>query len=174
MEASNEELASRMLQGLLQVCQESETGLRCAAGRCQKQGLKDFLAAEALQRSVYIAELELELRKLSCGTSRKPEPAKLPGWDELRRLQPLACDDGTVLLLCEQGQKATLEHYLKILQTDLPVAALQLVERQHAQQMEAYDRLCQVHQLRQGEGKPGWDHSRDETALLSPGREYKR
>jgi len=155
MKRGNQELAIATLHHLLEICRESEIGFLFAANRCQKPGLKSFLGAEALQQSLFIAELQLELRRLGSGAMPLiPRPARLLGWKELLGAPRLFySSDETVLLLCEQGEKAASGEYLQILHGDLPVPVFQLVERQHAQLLEACDRLCQIQQqLRQGEG----------------------
>ncbi len=80
-----EQIAIQTLRGLLETCRESEAGFLSAASRSQKTGLKEFLGAEALQQALFVAELELELKKL--GVSAKPltpRPAKVRGWKEIR------------------------------------------------------------------------------------------
>ncbi|MCI0419485.1 MAG: PA2169 family four-helix-bundle protein [Acidobacteria bacterium] len=175
MEPRERKLAINTLSHLLEICRESEIGFLRAASRSQKPGLKEFLGAEALQQALFIAELQLELRKLGVAvTPPAPGAAKLRGWNEIVSTRLLPSGDETVLLLCEQGERAALGEYLAILHGDLPVAVFQLVERQHFQLREAYDRLSQIReQLRKGEGTPGRDLNRDRLALSSPGRELE-
>ncbi|MGH9428893.1 MAG: DUF2383 domain-containing protein, partial [Terriglobia bacterium] len=140
---------------LVETCRESEAGFLRAAGRSQKTGLKEFFGAEALQQALFAAELELELKKLDA--SAKPSilrPAKLRGWKEIRGTRLLPSGDETVLLLCERGERAALSAYVTALQSDLPRGVLELVERQHSQLKEAYERLDLIReQLRSDERK---------------------
>lgn len=173
MERQEQQLAVKTLRDLLETCQESEAGFLRAASRSQKTGLKEFLGAEALQRALFIAELQLELKKLGVA-AKPPTPgaAKLRGWKEITGTRLLPSGDDTVLLFCEQGERAALGKYLRALQSDLPVGVFELVERQHSQLEESYDRLDQIReQLRRDEAESERDRQ-SRVWSLSAGREY--
>jgi uncharacterized protein (TIGR02284 family) len=165
-----QELAIKTLRDLMETCRESEAGFLRAASRSHKTGLKQFLGAEALQQAVFIAELQLELKKLGVA-AKPPVPSapKLPAWKEIRDTRLLPSGDDTLLVLCERGERAVLSQYLRALQSDLPVGALELVKRQHCQLEEAYERLDQIReQLRRDEG--GSERDRQRRAWISSAR----
>jgi len=153
MDRREQELAIKTLLDLLETCRESEAGFLRAASRSQKAGLKEFLGAEGLQQSLFIAELQLELRKLNVA-AKPPTPGapKMRGWKEITGIRLLASGDDTVLFLCDRGERAGLGRYLRALQSDLPAGLFELVKRQHSQLEQAHDRLNQVReQLRRDE-----------------------
>jgi uncharacterized protein (TIGR02284 family) len=150
MSQPENERTANTLRNLMETCRESEAGLLRAASRSQKTGLKEFFGAEALQQALFAAELELELKKL--GVLRKNltrRQAKLRGWKEMRGTRLLPSGDQTVLLLCESGERAALEEYFAAVHSGLPAGVLQLVERQHSQLQEAYERLDQIREQMQ-------------------------
>jgi len=145
MSSSAQELAPKILRNLLETCRESEAGFLRAASRSQKTGVKEFFGAEALQQALFAAELELELKKLGVSTKQFIlRQAKLRGWKEIRGTRLIPSGDETVLLLCEWGERAALDEYRAALQSGLPARVLELVERQHSQLQEAYNRLDQI------------------------------
>jgi uncharacterized protein (TIGR02284 family) len=144
------ERIANTLRNLMETCRESEAGLLRAASRSQKTGLKEFFGTEALQQSLFAAELELELKKLGVSSKNlKRRQGKLRAWKEIRGTHLLPSGDQTVLFLCEWGERAALEEYLAALQGGLPAGVLQLVERQHSQLQEAYERLDQIREQMQ-------------------------
>ena len=153
----------------METCRESEAGLLRAASRSQKTGLKEFFGAEALQQALFAAELELELKKL--GVLRKNltrRQAKGRGWKEMRGTRLLPSGDQTVLLLCEWGERAALEEYFTAVHSGLPAGILQLVERQHSQLQEAYERLDQIREQMQQPDERGVE--RPNSRIVGAGR----
>jgi uncharacterized protein (TIGR02284 family) len=146
MSLPDQKLAPKILRNLLETCRESEAGFLRAASRSRKTGLKEFFGAEALQQALFAAELELELKKLGVATKQPMHRhARLRGWKEIRGTRLLPSGDETVLLLCEWGERAVLGEYLSALQSgSLPPGVLELVERQHSQLQEAYNRLDEI------------------------------
>jgi uncharacterized protein (TIGR02284 family) len=129
----------------LETCRDSEAGFLRAGSRAQKAGLKEFLGTEALQQAVFIAELDLALRRLGVAAEpRTPGAAKLNGWKEITGSRLLPSGEDCLLALCDEGLRAALDQYLKALQDVLPVAVLELIERQGAQLEEAYSRLREM------------------------------
>jgi len=111
------ERIANTLRNLMETCRESEAGLLRAASRSQKTGLKEFFGTEALQQSLFAAELELELKKLGVSSKNlKRRQGKLRAWKEIRGTHLLPSGDQTVLFLCEWGERAALEEYLAALQ----------------------------------------------------------
>jgi len=151
----DEELTTKILRDLLDTCRESQAGFLRAASRSQKTGLKEFFGAEALQQALFVAELELELKKLGAASTKQltRRQAKLRGWKELRGTRLLPSGDQTVLFLCEWGERAALEEYYAAVQSGLPAGVLQLVERQHSQLQEAYRRLDQIREQMPHDGR---------------------
>jgi uncharacterized protein (TIGR02284 family) len=143
-----------ILSNLLETCRESEAGLRRAAVRSKKHGLKEFFGAESLQQALFAAELELELKKLGVPMKQLTRPrARLRGWKEIRGTRLLPAGDETVLFLCEWGERAALGEYLTALRSDLPASVLELVERQYSQLREAYTRLDQIREQLRSDGQ---------------------
>ena len=100
-----------------------------------------------MQRALFSAELELDLKKLGVSTKPLTRPrAKLRGWKEIRGTRLLPAGDETVLFLCEWGERAALGEYLTALQSSLPAQTLELVQRQCSQLQEARKRLGQIHE----------------------------
>lgn len=161
MERQEPEPVVSILRNLLETCRDSEAGFLRAASRSQKKGLKEFLRTEALQQAVFITELELELKKL--GVVAKPPtsgPAKLKGWREITGTRLLPSGDDSVLVLCEQGERAVLGKYVKALQDHLPSAVLELIKRQGSQIREAQERLRGIREQLQ---------NRQSGQIVSPG-----
>ena len=149
-----QEATTTILSNLLETCRESEAGLRRAAIRSKKHGLKEFFGAESLQQALFAAELELELKKLGVPMKRLTRPrAKLRGWKEIRGTRLLPAGDQTVLFLCEWGERAALDEYLGALRSDLSASVRELVERQYSQLREAYTRLDQIREQLRSDGQ---------------------
>jgi len=156
MSSSAQELVPKVLRNLLETCRESEAGFLRAASRSQKTGVKEFLGAEALQQALFAAELELELKKLGVSTKQFiRRQAKLRGWKEIRGTRLIPSGDETILLLCEWGERAALGEYHTALQSGLPASVLELVERQHSQLQEAYNRLDQIREQMRNDERVG-------------------
>ena len=154
MSLPEQEATTTILSNLLETCRESEAGLRRAAVRSKKHGLKEFFGAESLQQALFAAELELELKKLGAPMKRLMRPrAKLRGWKEIRGTRLLPAGDETVLFLCEWGERAALGEYLTGLRSDLPASVLELVKRQYSQLKEAYTRLDQIREQLRSDGQ---------------------
>jgi len=155
MQRLERELSVTNLHHLVDVCREAEIGLLNAASRSQKPGLKKFLGGEALQHSLFIVELQLELRKLGEAAKLVTPNFSLPGWKELSPTQvlPLALSsDEGVLRLCEEGGRSVLREYSRTLHEKLPPDVVQLVERQRSDLQLAHDRLRQLQiQLQKGD-----------------------
>ena len=152
MQRLEEKLSVTNLHHLVDVCREAEIGLLNAASRSQKPGLKKFLGGEALQHSLFIVELQLELRKLGEPAKVGTSNVSLPGWKQLSPTQmlPLASSsDEAVLRLCEEGGRSVLTEYSRTLHESLPTDVVQLVERQHSDLQLAHDRLQQIQILLQ-------------------------
>jgi uncharacterized protein (TIGR02284 family) len=103
------------------------------------------LGAQALQQALFIAELQLELRKLGvAANSPTPGAPRMRGWKEIRGTRLIPSGDDTVLFLCERGEKVGLGRYLRAFQSDLPAGVFELVKRQHSELEQAHHRLKQV------------------------------
>ena len=154
MDLPEQEATPMTLSNLLGTCRESEAGLRRAAVRSKKHGLKEFFGTESLQQALFAAELELELKKLGVPMKQLTRPrAKLRGWKEIRGTRLLPAGDQTVLFLCDWGERAALDEYLAALRSDLPASVRELVERQYSQLREAYTRLDQIREQLRSDGQ---------------------
>lgn len=173
MKRREQESAIKILRELMETCQEGETALRRAVSRTQKAGLKEFLGTEALQQALFIAELQLELRKLDApAQAAKSGAHRLRGWKEITGPQWLPSGDDTVLLHCERGEGSALGRYLRALQSDLPAEVRELVERQHSRLNQSHDQLRQLREQLDRDATQSQPDHQERLKSLPAGRKF--
>lgn len=131
-----------VLNGLMEVCLDTERGFRSAAEHVASLGLRELFSSYARQRLQFAEELGSEVRRLG----GRPEigvsatAALHRGWVDVKSsLQ--RNEEGSVVAELERGEDAAVRSYRDALSTGVPLELRPLVERQYARVQEIHDRV---------------------------------
>jgi uncharacterized protein (TIGR02284 family) len=136
-----------LLNGLIQVCKDSETGFRAAAEAVAVFDLKKALEDFADRRQRFGTELRQQVESLGGQPSGGSLAGALQhGWFNLKALVA-GCDVRAVVAECEHGEAAAAQAYAEALLEEWPAALRDTIDRQHEDVREVYERLRSVETL---------------------------
>ena len=131
-----------VLNLLIEVCKDRESGYRAAAGGVRNPELKALFHGYERQSADYATELQAEVRRLGADPEQK---GSLAGWFHRGWINIKAVvtggEDAAVITECERGEDAALQNYQRALQTPLPDEVRAVVQKQYAGVKEGHDRL---------------------------------
>jgi len=112
-----QETLIKSLKELVQVCKNSELGLRQAASKVHDQELQKMLLATARDRAIWSQEIQTELRDFGLNPVNTGSLAGLLHrmWMNLRYQLNLH-DDEVVLRECQRGEEAALKEYKQLIE----------------------------------------------------------
>ncbi len=134
--------AISVLNSLVETCRDGQEGFRTAAEHVRDPQLKQLFTTYSQQRAQFVAELQVEIRRLGGDPDRSGSVAGAlhRGWMNLRS-GIAGGDDQALVAEAERGEDSAKAAYEDALQRGLPTAARSLVEQQYARVKEAHDRI---------------------------------
>ncbi len=132
MEMSNtsHELTT-VLNDLIATCNDSWEGFGKAAKSVHNDEFRSHLTDISLQRAGFARRLSDEVRKANGKPAQAGHGGGIlhQGWVDLET-GVRAKDDGSIRILCIQGEESTLKHYERAVEQNLPDDVRLIVERQ--------------------------------------------
>jgi uncharacterized protein (TIGR02284 family) len=141
MAADPDQVAATLNQ-LIQTCKDGESGFASAAMAVEEPSLQRLFQSFSQQRTEFVAELELEVRRLAQDPvqSGHATAALRRSWMDLKA-GIVGWSDGQVIAETERNEDQALDTYEKALQSALPQDLRVMVERQLTQLREARQQL---------------------------------
>ncbi|PYS30081.1 MAG: aldehyde dehydrogenase [Acidobacteria bacterium] len=139
--AVNREELIECLNGLIEICRDSEKGFQTAADHVKEPELKKFFNQHSQQRAQFASELQAEVRQMG-GTAEggSVSAALHRGWLNIKAVvaggSPYA-----IVAECEQGEDAALVNYERVLKQNLPPNVLPVVKHQYTEIKRTHERL---------------------------------
>src|SRR4051812_26438527 len=134
--------AKNVLQNLIEICRDGETGYLHAAGLADDSQLKSYFQQQSLERARFRVELTdaiTRLGEVDPDTSGSSAALLHRAWFELK--DDFGGGDHTLLESVEQGEDSAKHAYESALETKLPAGADDLVRNQYASVKSAHDRV---------------------------------
>ena len=130
------------LNGLLEVCLDTERGFRSAAEHVASLGLRELFSSYARQRLQFAEELGSEVRRLGGRPEIgiNPTGALHHGWVDVKSAIDRN-EAGAVIAELERDEDAAVRRYRDALDGRIPLEVRPLVERQYARILETHDRV---------------------------------
>ena len=136
------EQAVDQLNHLIETCYDGENGYKKAAEDVDNTNLKTLFNNYAEQRYRFGHELKEHVRQLGGdpekGTTVKSDLHRV--WIDIKSAFTSG-GEKAVLAECERGDNYAVDAYAKAVETDLPLGAKQLVQRQHGEIVEARNKI---------------------------------
>jgi len=136
--ANNEKILD-VLDELIEVCKDGETGYTHAAGIVTDPNLKSYFQIQSLDRARFVQEL----REIAKGLGQKPDTSGSVAaalhrlWFEAKA--DLGMGDQAILNSVEQGEDRAKHAYEKALKEDLPADVRGLLQQQAQSVFAAHD-----------------------------------
>jgi len=147
---ANNEIAIKILQGLIETCRDGQNGYRDAADHVSDTNLRHFFNQQSLERAGFAGELEQELISLGDkdpDRSGSVSAAIHRAWIDLKAT--LGGGDEAILSSVEAGEDAAKHSYEKALDdSQLPEHLASLVRRQLAGVRAAHDHVRSLRDTR--------------------------
>lgn len=145
MSNSNQELTT-ILNDLIATCNDSWEGFGKAAKGVHDDGLRSVLTDISLQRAGFARRLSDEVRKAGGEPAQAGHGGGIlhSGWVDLEtRLR--SKDDHEIRMECANGEEATLKHYERAVDQNLPDDVRLIVERQFNEVQATVKQLREGH-----------------------------
>jgi uncharacterized protein (TIGR02284 family) len=136
---ANTEKILDILEELIEVCKDGETGYTHAAGIVTDPTLKSYFQAQSLDRARFVQEL----REIAKGLGEKPDTSgSVAGalhrlWFEAKA--DMGMGDQAILNSVEQGEDQAKHAYEKVLKEKLPADVSSLLQQQAQSVFAAHD-----------------------------------
>jgi uncharacterized protein (TIGR02284 family) len=130
------------LNELIQTSRDGENGFRAAAESVEDSNLRRLLESYAQQRAEFVAELQLEVRRLAQDPVDTGHAAAAlhRGWLDIKA-SLTGRDEAAVIAECERGEDIAVGVYQKALDSDLPADLRMVVQRQFLEVQQAHDHI---------------------------------
>jgi uncharacterized protein (TIGR02284 family) len=130
------------LNELIQTSKDGENGFRAAAASVEDSNLRRLLESYAQQRAEFVAELQLEVRRLAQDPVDTGHAAAAlhRGWLDIKA-SLTGRDEAAVIAECERGEDIAVGVYQKALDSDLPADLRMVVQRQFLEVQQAHDHI---------------------------------
>lgn len=133
------------LNDLIETCRDGQTGFKEAADNVKSPDLRTFLNEVATERSQFVNELQLEVRRLGGDPPKtgSTSAAIHRAWIDIKGTLT-GKDDHSILNECERGEDSAVDAYKDALKLGLPTNILPTVERQFQSIKLVHDRVKQM------------------------------
>lgn len=145
MSNTNQELTT-ILNDLIATCNDSWEGFGKAAKGVHDDGLRSWLTDVSLQREGFARRLSDEVRKAGGEPAHAGHGGGIlhRGWVDLET-RVRSKDDGEIRNECAEGEEATLGHYERAVDQNLPDDVRLIVERQFNEVQATVKQLREGH-----------------------------
>lgn len=133
--------AISVLNGLTEICRDSNQGYQEAAGNIENAPIKSFCLEQSRLRAQFLGELQQEVRSLGSEPDNVGSTAAMihRAWIDLKAA--LGGGDRAIIAACETGEDFAVKEYEGALQKPLPANLRTLIERQYQSVKQAHDQV---------------------------------
>lgn len=133
------------LNDLIETCRDGQNGFKEAAQNVKSADLKTFCNEIAIERGQFMAELQIEVRRLGGDPEKSGSTAGAMhrAWMDIKGTLT-GKDDHSILSECERGEDSAVDTYRDALKLGLPTNILSTVERQFQSIKQVHDRVKQM------------------------------
>lgn len=120
------------LNNLIETCRDGQAGFQAAVEGATHPSLKEMFFQYAQQRSLFVSELQGEVRALGGDpqTTGSVAAALHRGWINIKSAVT-GKNEHSILEECERGEDSALKNYQEALKENLPPSLSSLVNRQY-------------------------------------------
>lgn len=133
------------LNYLIETCRDGQNWFKEVAQNVKSADLKTFCNEIAIERGKFLAELQLEVRRLGGDPEKSGSTAGAMhrAWMDIKGTLT-GKDDHSILNECERGEDSAVDTYRDALKLGLPTNILSTVERQFQSIKQVHDRVKQM------------------------------
>jgi uncharacterized protein (TIGR02284 family) len=141
------------LNELIQSCRDTEHGFQSAALLVDDLNLRRLFQSYAQQRAGFVAELQLEMRRLAGDPveGSHASAALHRAWVDIKA-GVSGRDEGTIISECERSEDGAVKQYQEALESGLPNDLQMVIARQFHEVKQAHDHVRSLERVHSRHG----------------------